>query len=552
MKSSAKRKDKASLSGGSSSNSFDANEACEKLLRHFVSEMGALAGSVFLVDTDSGRLRLVNAIGPRRNRHIGETLGVGEGVSGYVAASKEPLVISDISKKKDLTRRKRFNNIESFMSFPLMMNAEVLGVINLSGRENGNPFTKRDLRKTQGLLDECGDLLTRMSDSRARAAERELAAQTETGQARLEDIERELQRIGIYNEYILRSLSECIVVFDERFTISYCSKDEQLLRLLGARTWAETASRSLLELPLGIERAVLKQKLEEMMKEGAPFSLNNVKIGGAQESFVVNMFFAPFSSSEDSLSRGLLILDDNTKSAELQQRLTEAEKLSFIGSLTSTITHEVNGPLDGVIRLVNLSLARLDEAHPAREYLTEAQKGLRRIASLVGSLLAFSRKSSSLDADFTLLNKIIDHAVRMAQNRDPGKNVCFQLNLDSFSPNVSTNDFYQAVSNLLSNSLDAVAPDTGTVKVETRIDEKNLHIVVEDNGHGIPEHLRPQVFNAFFTTKEYGCGTGLGLSIVKKIVEKYDGDVRMNSEQNAGTRIQLSFPLDKVRAPIFE
>jgi len=198
------------------------------------------------------------------------------------------------------------------------------------------------------------------------------------------------------------------------------------------------------------------------------------------------------------------------------------------------------------MRLINLSLTQLKEEEPIREYLSEAQKGLNRIASLVNSLLNFSRKSISLDSEFATLNAVTENAMAIIRNRHHEKDISIDLSLAPENPTVKTNDFYQIISNLVSNSYDAVPSGSGSLKITTEVDDGLLHLTVMDNGSGIPRHLQSRIFNTFYTTKDYGKGTGLGLAIVKKMVEKYGGTIEADSGENMGTKMQLTFPLDRL------
>ena len=112
---------------------------------------------------------------------------------------------------------------------------------------------------------------------------------------------------------------------------------------------------------------------------------------------------------------------------------------------------------------------------------------------------------------------------------------------------MKTNDFYQIIGNLLSNSFDALASGRGNVSVETEIDDDHLHIIVEDDGCGIPKAMQSRILETFWTTKGYGQGTGLGLAIVKKIVDKYDGTIEVDSQENVGTKTRLTFPVCSLR-----
>ncbi len=519
-------------------------ETAEGILQECLQRLGARSASIFLTEDGNGRLSLLKAIGPRENRHLGKTIRLGEGISGYVAEKKKPLLVADFSKAGNVVSRKQRNPVDTFMSSPVLSGSSVLAVVNVAGRESGPAFAGSDLEKFQKILARYKDVLERIVDDRRSLYAREALVEGENGiQESLADIGKQLQELKSYNATILQCLSQYVLIFDHHLNISYCSKERDFVGLFGLRQDIEITKQSVLDLPFDVERNALKRRLDGLLLGGSPFSLNDIRLKDCPETRIVNMFFSPFSSSEGDLLGGLLLVDDNTKDHEMRQRLAEAEKLSLIGSLTSMITHEVNNPLDGVMRLINLSLAHIDDDQ-VKEYLTEAQKGLRRIASLVRSLLGFSRKGISLDAEFTPLNTLIDNSISITQNSNAGRDASFHLKLTPENPSVRTSDFYQIISNLLSNASDAVKDESGNVTVETRLEDGRLHLIVEDDGCGIPKKMQSHMFDTFWTTKEYGKGTGLGLAIVKKLVEKNGGSIEVESEKNAGTKMHLVFQAD--------
>ena len=237
---------------------------------------------------------------------------------------------------------------------------------------------------------------------------------------------------------------------------------------------------------------------------------------------------------------------DNTENRKLKKPLAEAEAFSLFESLASMMKHEFHDPLNVVMRLISDSSGCIEDCNPAKQYLSEAEENLQRIASLVGSLIGFSPKASSLDCKFAPLNLIIGKAASSVRGRNGSANIPLRLRLAPDSPNVRTDDFYQVIFSLLLNAFDAVTIGSGSVNVETRLDRKDLHIIVEDNGCGIPEQIQPLIFDALFTTKEPGKGTGLGLAIVKKIVEKYDGKIALSSKEMVGTKIHAIFPVGRL------
>jgi signal transduction histidine kinase len=93
-------------------------------------------------------------------------------------------------------------------------------------------------------------------------------------------------------------------------------------------------------------------------------------------------------------------------------------------------------------------------------------------------------------------------------------------------------EMLQVLSNLLSNSIDALSPD-GRITIRVRKHHAKVHLTVVDDGHGIPETIRRNIFDPFFTTKKEQ-GTGLGLSISKSIIERHKGTIRIRSSVRPG------------------
>ncbi|MDX6463182.1 MAG: hypothetical protein QOE55_6879 [Acidobacteriaceae bacterium] len=114
---------------------------------------------------------------------------------------------------------------------------------------------------------------------------------------------------------------------------------------------------------------------------------------------------------------------------------------------------------------------------------------------------------------------------------------------ESLTAQVHSGEILQLVSNLIANALDAL-PLEGTLWLKLRKRRDQVHLVVADNGHGIPSELVDQVFQAFFTTKE-DRGTGLGLSLSRKVVAHHRGKIRLRSSVRpgkSGTVFKISLP----------
>jgi two-component system, NtrC family, sensor kinase len=104
---------------------------------------------------------------------------------------------------------------------------------------------------------------------------------------------------------------------------------------------------------------------------------------------------------------------------------------------------------------------------------------------------------------------------------------------------------HRCLLNLLSNAIDALDEEEGEVKISTQKQgESEVLITVDDNGAGIPEHIRQRIFDVFFSTKG-SQGTGLGLAVTKKIIEEHGGSIEVQSSEDQGTKFVIRLPIGK-------
>ena len=133
----------------------DLAQMTEEVLQYCLRDLRAESASLLIRSNDNGGLQLVRALGSRENRHCGEIVPLGSGVSGRVAAQRKPLLVTDISKEGNFVGRTKKYPVDTFMSCPVLGGPSVLGVINVSGRSAGLPFSKKDLRKLQTISENC-------------------------------------------------------------------------------------------------------------------------------------------------------------------------------------------------------------------------------------------------------------------------------------------------------------------------------------------------------------------------------------------------------------
>ena len=212
----------------------------------------------------------------------------------------------------------------------------------------------------------------------------------------------------------------------------------------------------------------------------------------------------------------------------------------MIGKLAAGVAHELNNPLDGVMRFVKLTQESLTEGSDGHEFLGDALRGLSRMSSIVKDLLTFSR-NIALEAEEEGLDRQVRDAVAQVLAAAPRPEITIEYDLAV--PDVSVpRGLFQVFANLVKNAADAVG-ESGRIDIQAGVREGEVFITIKDDGCGIPEDLMHRVYEPFFTTKEVGQGTGLGLSIVNRIMERFGGGMDIESEVGTGTKVTVFLPI---------
>jgi two-component system, NtrC family, sensor kinase len=237
-----------------------------------------------------------------------------------------------------------------------------------------------------------------------------------------------------------------------------------------------------------------------------------------------------------------------------QKKLLHSDRLASLGQLSASVAHEINNPVSGVLNLSMLLQRMLkDDGIPPnrieefRKYLSQVVSETTRVGRIVSDLLAFSRRSKPqrTPAD---LNKIVKMTLSLAQHKMKLSNVEVEQNLCENLPLAAcdTSQIQQVVLNLLLNAAEATQSKTARrVTVTTERGEREVRLLVADNGEGIqPENLT-KIFDPFFTTKSEGKGVGLGLAVSYGIMQAHGGDIEVKSQAGEGATFIVTLPLEQ-------
>ncbi|MDH5510375.1 MAG: ATP-binding protein [Nitrospinota bacterium] len=248
------------------------------------------------------------------------------------------------------------------------------------------------------------------------------------------------------------------------------------------------------------------------------------------------------------VTRGMLILaEDVTAHALLEESAQQVEKLSSVGRLAAGVAHEVGNPLTSIWALAQeLSGPEGEDKEFRQESLSIIRHHVGRINNILKSLVDYSRHKEISMAP-TQVARIMEGAVPLARlgRKDSGVKIRVQIPDEMLEVICDADQIEQVLINLLFNASDASeAGSTITVRVEEE-PPGFVTMAVEDQGAGMSEETMRRLFTPFFTTKPVGAGTGLGLYVCYNIIENHGGELKVESAPGAGATV--SFTLKKAQ-----
>ena len=259
----------------------------------------------------------------------------------------------------------------------------------------------------------------------------------------------------------------------------------------------------------------------------------------------LNVAIAPLVSKDLQQIGRLIIFDDVTDRAELEQRLVQADKLSSIGLLAAGVAHEVNTPLAVISTYAQMLAKQVADDSQKSLILDKIAKQTFRASEIVNSLLNFSRTSTTSFGDISV-NRVIQETLSLLEHQLQKTGIQVKTDFASGLPPVYGNSgkLQQVFLNLFLNARDAMTGG-GTLEVRTVAEEAGVRVEVADSGSGIaPEHLH-RIYDPFFTTKAARKGTGLGLSVTYGIIQEHGGSIEVSNRRSGGARFRIELPFAK-------
>lgn len=221
--------------------------------------------------------------------------------------------------------------------------------------------------------------------------------------------------------------------------------------------------------------------------------------------------------------------------------MIQNERLSAVGSMASTIIHDIKNPM-GTLRVYAQVMKSRSGNEETGKLADEMIRQVDRFVTMTQEILDFSRGSTSMNIQEIDFGELVELMLQFIERDFSTKNIQLITNL-TFKGTIKADQekLARVFYNIAGNAIDAM-PDGGVLTVNTRKAGSSAIIEFIDTGTGIPEEIRSRIFQPFFTHgKKHG--TGLGMAIVKKIIDDHKGTIEVESTEGRGTTIRLTIPV---------
>jgi two-component system nitrogen regulation sensor histidine kinase GlnL len=251
----------------------------------------------------------------------------------------------------------------------------------------------------------------------------------------------------------------------------------------------------------------------------------------------------PLLDEKNKISGAISVLRDVTKIREYEKEREEAERLKFLGNLVANFAHEIKNPLNGL----SIATQRLIKEFPSdnKEYTrltTTVKKEIESLNKILNDFLSLARPRIKEKKEFNL-SVLIQDTLDIIREQAKHKKIILKENIKKGIKLIGNlEDFKRAVLNILLNAIEAlslISKKQRNLDIELFRENKEIIMVISDNGSGMDKEEIDKIFTPYFTTKKGG--TGLGLYIAHNILKEHKAKITIESEKGIGTSFRIVF-----------
>ena len=353
-----------------------------------------------------------------------------------------------------------------------------------------------------------------------------------------------INRVGRDSFQAILDSAHSIPLFD-MLPVDAAVREHLRIEFRRARNGEDVAIASGAEDAAVVNRA--RDPLAPMMGTAEPSNRQEIQIGLRRYHYQW-FHMAGRNQGEDRIG---LVFRDTTDDSRLQDQLIQAEKSGSLGTLTAGIGHELNNPLFGILGLGEAigEEANLDRV---RSYARDIVQHGRRMAAIIRDFTGVTTRETSDQRQPVHLERELDQAIATLTGSMDASGVAIQKTYAGDTCVLALPDqLRQAFTNMLMNAIQAMKGQ-GTLRLSTSLTDTSVVTTIADSGPGIPKQHLSKLFDPFFTTKGQGEGSGLGLTVARRIIKKFGGDIRIESQEGSGTSCIVTLPVIPLLPPTQE
>lgn len=362
----------------------------------------------------------------------------------------------------------------------------------------------------------------------------------------VQNFSEEFYKLLRYNEAILQKLPTNLIVTDNEFRIKLVN--EMGLRYFDAN---QVGYRDLpLSRLLGDNNSAVLRLIQESLADQQEHVFYNIELDLPRGRSVTNIRLLPIFDGKTRIG-SIVSLEDITEQEKLRDHVLLSEKLASVGLLAAGVAHEINNPLEIMYNYLNY-LRLAPETEDINRTVSQLESEIETIKQIVSNLISFSDHQKQA-LDFFNANEMLLDMIDLLKYHARERNVAVEFDSDREGINLyaNKNEIKQVVLNLLKNSFE-VLPNGGHITIETREIAEGIQILVGDDGPGIEESARQDIFLPFYSTKKASANSdnlGLGLSVTYGIVKKHGGTITVRNRPEGGCVFEIVFPYTTTAAP---
>ncbi len=351
-----------------------------------------------------------------------------------------------------------------------------------------------------------------------------------------------------WSHTILHSIGDAVIATDAEGAITFMNPVAENLTGWTLQEAKATALIKVFRIVNEQTRETVENPVEKVRRLDRVVGLANhtILINKSGQEFAIDDSGSPIRAANGNIVGIVLVFRDVTQQRGLEAALRSNERLAVAGRLSASIAHEIHNPIDTAGNLLFMASQQTSDQPQIQQLIDTAQREVHRVAQISKNMLSLHRESRAPSS--VKLPELLDGVVALIEETiAKGKRkIRVEHGFDGEIEGLPA-ELRQVFTNVLKNAVEATS-EGGSIRIFSvatqEADRDGVLVHVADNGVGIPDQMKSNLFTPFATTKEES-GSGLGLWVSRAIVEKHDGAIRVSSAESGylGTTVSIFLPL---------